>query len=126
MALSATTSTDTGSPSGLSLSRVSTTRRVLPLPSGMVSPERQSGTAVFSVGGSAGVPVFLFEPVEECAHSVSLPLSVGTERHGERIAGFEAIVGVVGCSLAVSVSDLRRVRERLERKSPFSALSLPG
>jgi hypothetical protein len=28
-------------------------------------------------GGSAGVPVFVLEPVEESAHSVSLPLSVG-------------------------------------------------
>jgi hypothetical protein len=64
---------------------VSITRSVFSRPSGMVSPDRQSGTAVFSVDGSAGAPVFLFEPVEESAHSVSLPLSVGTERHREPI-----------------------------------------
>src|SRR5262245_37510143 len=39
-----------------SSSRTSTTRSVLPAPSGIVSPELQFGTALVSVGGSAAAP----------------------------------------------------------------------
>ena len=61
------------------------TRSVLPCPSGMVSPGRHVGTAVRSVGGSAGVP-FELEPVDEASHSVLPYPSAGPNRLYERIA----------------------------------------
>jgi hypothetical protein len=70
----------------LSPGRASMTRRPLPRPSGMASPGCHDGTTVTNVGGSAGVPSSS-SSLYVNAIRFSLPVSVGAERQGERIAG---------------------------------------
>jgi hypothetical protein len=75
-----TTSTETGSPSVPSSSRESMTRRVLPRPSGIVSPGRV-GAAMRTVGGSAGVPSSRFAGVQ-VSITPAMPLEPGEwDRH---------------------------------------------